>query len=54
MKIDKSKEAAIEQIKTNKYYQKFVSRNKKVVLIGISFDSKQRNIDSWLSESLSD
>ena len=52
MKIDKSKEEAIEQIKDRKYYQKFLDEDKKVTLVGINFSSKDRNIEDWGSESV--
>ena len=38
------KEKPIEQIKRIKYYEKYLSDNKSIYLIGINFDSKERNI----------
>ena len=43
-KVDMPAEAALEQIKTKKYYEKYLSSGKKIILIGIHFDSKIRNI----------
>lgn len=51
-KVGKAEEA-ISQIKRKKYYQKFINENKTIILIGIGFDSKERNINDWIVETLS-
>jgi hypothetical protein len=38
---------AINQIEEKKYYQKYLLKNKSVYLVGVSFDSKIRNIKDW-------
>jgi len=43
-KVDMPDETAIYQIETKKYYEKYLSENKKIYLIGIHFDSAERNI----------
>ena len=43
-KVDMPNEAAICQIETKKYYEKYLSENKKIYLVGIHFDSEERNI----------
>jgi len=43
-KVDMPNEAAIHQIETKKYYEKYLSGNKAIFLIGIHFDSGERNI----------
>jgi len=43
-KVDMDSEAAIEQIKTKKYCEKYVTDGRDIYMIGMSFDSKQRNI----------
>jgi len=43
-KVDKPDESAIYQIENKKYYEKYLSENKKIYLIGIYFDSEKRNI----------
>ena len=45
-------EAAILQIRKNNYYQKYQQSKKKVILVGIGFDGKERNIKDWLIEVL--
>ena len=43
-KVDMPEEAAIHQIETKKYYEKYLSEKKDIFLIGIHFDSGERNI----------
>ncbi len=38
---------ALNQIKEKKYYKKYFNENKDIYLIGINFDSKERNIKSF-------
>ena len=40
---------ALEQIKAKKYYQKFLHSGKAIVLVGVAFDIKERNVSDWLS-----
>lgn len=41
---------AIEQIKTKSYAQKYLSENKSIYLLGISFDANTRNVVECISE----
>jgi len=43
-KVDMPGESAIYQIENKKYYEKYLSENKKIYLVGIQFDSEERNI----------
>lgn len=43
-KINKPAHKALEQIKKKKYYQPYEMQGKNIVLIGISFDTTQKNI----------
>ena len=45
-KVD-SKETALEQIKQKKYYEKYLNENKEIFIIGICFDSKEKNITQF-------
>jgi len=47
-KLAGSKEEALNQIKEREYYQKYQNSNKKIVLVGVEFDSEKRNIGEWL------
>ena len=47
-KLEGSKEEALNQIKEREYYQKYQNSNKKIVLVGVEFDSEKRNIGEWL------
>lgn len=38
---------ALEQILKKEYYQKYYSKNKKIILVGVAFDVIQRNITNW-------
>lgn len=46
-KIDKSAEEALHQIEEKKYAESFVADRRKVVKIGVNFDSSERNITEW-------
>ena len=50
-KVDK-KEDAIKQIKEKKYYEKYLSDGKDIFLVGINFDSKDRNIADFKWEKV--
>ena len=51
-KLDKSPEAAIKQIHDNKYYKKYKDDDRKIVLIGVNFTSKNGEIENWIKEDL--
>jgi hypothetical protein len=48
-KVDK-KEEPIKQIKERKYYEKYLNEGKKIYLVGINFDSEERNISEYKYE----
>jgi hypothetical protein len=50
-KIDQSAQAALQQIRLKGYADKFRMENKKIVAIGINFDSKKRTVDDWSAEN---
>lgn len=45
-------EAGIKQIKNKAYYERFLAKNKEIILVGVSFDSENKNIKEWKSEAL--
>lgn len=45
-KLD-GKEYALEQIKKKKYYEKYLNQNKDIYLVGINFDTNDKNINSF-------
>ena len=49
-KVDKSEEAALLQIKTKRYYEKYLSEGKEIYLVGIHFSSKIKNIEGFVWE----
>ena len=49
-KLDESAEEALTQIKTKDYAAKFLLENKKIVLIGINFNSEKKGVGDWLME----
>ncbi|MCF7800195.1 PD-(D/E)XK nuclease domain-containing protein, partial [Candidatus Babeliales bacterium] len=53
-KINKNAYEAINQIYDKKYYEKFRLENKKLVLIGLNFDLKEKNVleSDWIVEKL--
>ncbi len=46
-KIDQSADVAMEQIKDKEYFQKFKHSGKQIILVGIDFDTKTRQIADW-------
>ena len=52
LKLDKSADEALSQIKEKKYYEKYVKKGNKIHLLGINFSSKERNITDWKEEIL--
>lgn len=49
-KLNGTKEEALAQIKSNKYYEKFISKGKPVFLVGLEF--KDKNVGEYLTERL--
>ncbi len=45
-----SAQEAMAQIKKKKYYEKYLSKGKEVILMGIGFDAEQRNIGNYILE----
>ena len=45
-------EAALNQIKEKKYYEKYFKAEKPITLIGIGFDMEQKNIDDFKIEEI--
>lgn len=46
-KIDASAEEALKQINDKKYFEKYLDKKKKLILVGVNFDTKERNIAEW-------
>ncbi len=51
-KIHDTAQAALAQIQEKEYYKKFLLDNKKIILVGVQFDTDKRTIAKWLSEEL--
>ncbi|MFN8579211.1 MAG: PD-(D/E)XK nuclease domain-containing protein [Candidatus Sericytochromatia bacterium] len=47
-----STKKALKQIEEKKYYEKYILKNKPIYLVGVSFDSKLRNIKEWLIKEI--
>lgn len=47
-KLNDTKEAALQQIHDKKYAQKYLDSGKAIVLLGVEFDQKTRNIGEYL------
>jgi len=47
-----SEKVAIAQIREKKYYQKYLGKDKEIVLMGIGFDPEKRNIAQYKTESV--
>ncbi len=51
-KLNDTAESALAQIEEKQYYQKFLHRNKHIILIGVRFSTDTRNISQWLATEL--
>lgn len=51
-KFNKTAQAAINQIERQKYMQKYQASGKIIVAIGCNFNSTERQIDDWLTQTL--
>ena len=51
-KLNKSAEEAMKQIKDKDYAQKFQRDGKRIMLIGVNFNSESGQIENWISEEL--
>ena len=51
-KLDKSAAEALQQIRTNNYFQKYQGRGVPLTLVGANFDSAQRKVTEWQAETL--
>lgn len=51
-KIDKSAQIALDQITTKRYYQKYLLKEKPIILVGIQFDTQDKNISDWIAQEL--
>lgn len=45
-------EEALRQIKGKRYFEKYLNSGKAVKLVGVSFDSEKRNLDSYKIETV--
>ena len=50
LKLDKTAEEALQQIKDNNYPRPFLSDNRKLYLIGVNFSSETRTVEKWVIE----
>jgi hypothetical protein len=51
-KLDKSANEALDQINDKAYYERFLSQNKPIHLVGVNFNSQLRNIDDYVHQEL--
>ena len=50
LKLDKSAEEVLQQIKDKGYAQPFQTDPRQVFLIGVNFSSETRNVEKWMVE----
>ena len=50
LKLDSSAQAALDQIHDKEYCKPYLRRGKEVVLVGLNFSAKERNISDWVGE----
>jgi hypothetical protein len=51
-KLNGTKEEAMKQIQDKQYTQKYLRSGKAIVLLGVEFDQKSRNIGDYLLHNL--
>ncbi|MEZ4730774.1 MAG: AAA family ATPase [Caldilineaceae bacterium] len=49
-KLDKSAEEALQQIRNQRYYQKYQLKGKSITLVGANFSSETRQVTAWQHE----
>ncbi|PIE35138.1 hypothetical protein CSA56_05410 [candidate division KSB3 bacterium] len=49
-KVDMPGEKALEQIKAKGYAEKYQTKGKKIILIGIGFSSQEKNVTEFVWE----
>ncbi len=52
LKCNQSAKKAIAQIKAKRYFEKYLQSNKKILLLGINFSTRQRRITDWRVEAV--
>ena len=52
-KVDDSAENALKQIEEKEYFKKYLLKKKPIMLVGVSFNTKERNISQWIKKSYS-
>ena len=50
LKLDKTAEEALRQIKDNQYARPFQTDGRKLYLIGVNFSSETRTVEKWVIE----
>lgn len=50
-KCNQDAEAAIKQIREKGYAKKYTQTGKKIVLMGVDFDTEKRNVTYWKAEN---
>lgn len=53
-KLDGDAENALNQIKTTRYYERYQSSSKSLLLIGVNFSTEKRRVDGWKMDNLGD
>lgn len=51
-KLDQSATIALEQIKEKKYYEKYLTEERPVFIVGINFSSEMKSVENWLMEEV--
>ena len=46
-KLDKDAATALQQMQTQRYYQKYALHGKPITGIGVNFNTKTRNVEQW-------
>lgn len=52
LKCNQSAETAVTQIKDKKYADKYKIHGKRIILVGINFDTEKRELVDWKMEEL--
>jgi hypothetical protein len=54
LKCNQSAKKAIAQIRAKKYFEKYLHGGKKILLLGINFNTKERRIKDWQVETVAE
>jgi len=51
-KLNESADSALQQIREKQYFKKYDNQDKKIILVGIGFSGKTKEVSDWKVETV--